>query len=164
MGYQTYFTGQFKLDKPLLPEHAQYLAAFSSTRRMKRDAGVAERLADPVRVQAGLPIGPQAAYFVGGGGLFGQDRDASIIDYNEPPTGQPGLWCNWEPIKDGTAIEWSGTEKFYNYVEWMQYLIDNFLSRWGYTVNGEVEWEGEEQGDIGKIIVTNNEVTTKIKT
>ena len=90
---------------------------------MKRKAEVAITMPDPIRQAAGLPIGDEAAYFVGGKGDFGQDHDNSIVDYNEPPTGQPGLWCQW--IIEDNEIIWDGGEKFYNYIEWIEYLIEN---------------------------------------
>jgi hypothetical protein len=46
-------------------------------------------------------------------------------------------------------------------VEWLDYLIENFLEPWGIKVNGEVEWQGEERDDRGLIVVKDNEVTTK---
>jgi hypothetical protein len=161
MGYTTEFDGSFKLDKPLKAEHAQYLAAFNNTRRMKRNPVAAETLPDPVRKAVDLPLGPDAAYFVGGAGFAGQDPDASIVDYNLPPAGQPGLWCKWAPNKSGTAIEWDGAEKFYDYVEWLEYLVANFLKPWGYVLNGEVTWQGEESDDRGKIVAKANQISTR---
>jgi len=73
------------------PEHVAYLKQFSDTRRMKRDPKKAEKRRDPIRIAAGLPIGPDGAYFVGGEGLGGQDLDKSVVDGNKPPKGQPGL-------------------------------------------------------------------------
>ncbi len=73
----------------------------------------------------------------------------------------PGFWCQWVPTEDGMGLEWDGNEKFYNYVEWLEYLIEKFFIPWGIKLNGEVEWEGEESGDLGIIIVKDNEVTTK---
>jgi len=171
MGYTTYFEGEFKFDKPLKPEHKAYLEAFASTRRMKRsELRVAER-PDPIRVAAGLPVGVDGGYFVGAEGFMGQEGagfDAQeekarlgIVNYNEPPMGQPGLWCQWVPKADGTAIVWDDGEKFYSYVEWLKYLIDHFLGPWGYKLNGEVEWSGEERDDRGLLIVRDNKITTK---
>ena len=73
----------------------------------------------------------------------------------------PGIWCQWIPTNDKEGIEWDGNEKFYEYIEWLKYLIKNFLSPKGYVLNGEVEWDGEERGDTGKIIVKDNIVETK---
>lgn len=102
--------------------------------------------------------GVDGEYFVGGGGHAGQNHDDNIIDYNTPPKNQPGLWCQWTVNKNGLKLEWDGGEKFYNYVEWLKYLIEHFFSKWDVILNGEVEWQGEDATDVGKIVVTNNEV------
>jgi hypothetical protein len=153
MGYTTSFTGRFTLDRPLDPEHAAYLHLFANTRRMRRNVVVAESLPDPVRVAARVPIGPGAAYFTGGVGFAGQGHDPSVIDSNRPPEGQPGLWCKWVPTDDLRGIEWSGAEKFYDYTEWLQYLIDHFLTPLGYVLSGSVRWCGEGSGDTGTLAV-----------
>ena len=158
MGYTTEFNGQFNLNKKLTKSRKEYLLKFAETRRMKRDPKKAEKLDDEVRRKVGLPIGEEAEYFVGGLGFCGQDSDESIIEYNETPKTQPSLWCKWIPNDDGTAIWWNGAEKFYSYIEWIQYLIQNFLEPWGYVLNGTVEWRGEEPNDTGSIVIENNQV------
>src|SRR5262249_30838871 len=135
----------------LKPEHSAYLKAFSETRRMQRNPRKVQGLPDPVRYAVDLPVGVEGGYFVGGGGDAGQDRDVSVVEYNQPPRGQPGLWCDWAPTADGTAIVWNGAEKFYRYVEWLRYLIEHFLAPWGYVLNGAVGWQGEDPGDRGTI-------------
>ena len=174
MGYTTDFTGSFTLDKPLTPEHRAYLEAFAGTRRMARKVSKTEKFPDPVRIAAGLPIGPQGAYFVGAdavedpasqpsfGSFRGQKHTSDILDYNRPPQGQPGLWCQWVPSEEGeeAAIEWDGNEKFYDYIAWIKYLIDHFLKPWGYVLNGCVDWQGEESDDMGRIEITDNVVKT----
>src|SRR5437588_5601505 len=124
MGYTTdFFFGGFKLDKPLKAEHAAYLVAFSHTRRMKRDTVETAKLPDPKREAVLLPIGTDGEFFVGSEENFGQNETPSIIDYNDPPATQPNLWCQWVPNDDGTAIVWDGSEKFYDYVPWLEYLV-----------------------------------------
>lgn len=73
----------------------------------------------------------------------------------------PGFWCQWIPTNDAKGIEWDGNEKFYNYVEWLQVIIDKFLIPNGYVLNGEVQWEGEESGDLGNIVVKDNIITVQ---
>lgn len=164
MGYTTEFEGSFKLDKPLLPEHKAYLDKFSDTRRMKRKVGMLLSKPDHIRTAVGLPLGFEGAYFVGAPDTgdpwdcCGQAHTPDIIDYNQPPTGQPGLWCQWVPNSEGTAIGWNGAEKFYDYAEWLKYIIAHFLTPWGYVLNGEVSWQGEESSDLGKIVVKDNHV------
>ncbi len=162
MGYSTDFNGSFELDKPLTDEHRTYLELFNNTRRMRRDAAKAELLDDPARLAVGLPIGDEGGYFVGALGCAGQDKDDSILDYNSPPKGQPGLWCQWMPDDGGDdAIVWDQGEKFYNFVEWLEYIVEHFLKPWGYVLNGEVEWDGEDRDDIGRIVVKDNVVETQ---
>ncbi len=158
MGYTTDFNGAFELDKPLAPEHKAYLEAFATTRRMKRDPVIVATFPDPLREAVGLPVGDDGGYYVGSRADHGQERDTSILDYNSPPQGQPGLWLQWTPNDAGTAIEWDEAEKFYDYVEWLDYLIGHFLEPWGYSLNGEVSWAGEEDDDRGVIYVKDNEV------
>lgn len=161
MGYTTDFTGKFNLDKPLTPQHCAYLEAFAQTRRMQRNAEATATMLDPIREVVGLPIGEQGGYFVGSPRDYGTDHTPDVTNYNNPPAGQPGLWCQWTPTEDGTAIEWDQGEKFYDYVEWLEYLIEHFLKPWGYVLNGAVDWQGEERGDIGRILIVNNAVSTK---
>jgi hypothetical protein len=59
-----------------------------------------------------------------------------------------GYHCDWAPTKDGIAIEWNGSEKFYDYGEWLEYLLREFLVPWGYTVNGKVTWQGAVIGEF----------------
>ena len=126
--------------------------------------------------------GIDGEYFVGGSGFCGQDNDVSVIDNNTPPgqigfndndsisflnrysenvkiikSGkcQPSLWCQWI-IGGENRLIWDGNEKFYYYVEWLQYLINHFFEPWGVKLNGEIEWVGEDPTDKGLIRVTNN--------
>ena len=144
MGYTTDFIGKFDLNKELSPKMKQYLTLFNETRRMKRNT-------DEV-------FGVQGEFYVFGGGSFGQDHEPNIIDFNEPPTTQPSLWNQWTPTQDGMGIEWDNGEKFYNYTEWLVYLINKILAPNGYILNGVVQWQGEENGDVGEIFVENNRV------
>lgn len=68
----------------------------------------------------------------------------------------PDSYCQWVVNDAGTRLEWDGNEKFYLYVEWLDYLIHFFFQPRGYKLNGEVEWYGEDHLDLGKIVVVNN--------
>lgn len=146
MGYSTEFDGEFNIDRPLHPKIREFLVKFSETRRMKRK--VPEEL-----------YGIDGEFYVEGEGNAGQDKEDNIIDYNTPPTTQPGLWCEWGVNDEGTEIRWDGGEKFYEYEEWIKYIIDKILAPNNYIVNGEIKWQGEDMNDRGKIIVKDNEVT-----
>jgi len=145
MGYSTDLFGSLKLNKQLSLDDKTYLEKFSSTRRMARNFPNDE-------------YGVEGEFFVDGEGDFGQGKEDNIIDYNRYPITQPGLWCQWVPSEDGWSIQWDGNEKFYNYVEWLEYVIDKILAPKGYVLNGTVDWQGEETEDIGRIVVIDNVV------
>lgn len=77
--------------------------------------------------------------------------------YNDN-SGYPGLWCHWTPSEDGALLGWDGGEKFYKYVEWLEYLVERFLKPWGRRIDGEVRYQGEESNDRGSIFAENNVV------
>ena len=161
MGYTTDFHGYFNLNKPLSEDQAIYLKAFSRTRRMKRDAKKTAKRADPLRMAVRLPVGDEGGYFVSESGFSGQDSGAGLLDYNEPPKGQPGLWCQWVGGDSRDTIHWDGGEKFYQYTAWLEYIIEHFLVPWGLRLDGEIEWIGECPDDLGKLVVEDNVVDEK---
>ena len=156
MGYTTSFDGGFRITPEVKPEHVEYINRFSGTRRMKRKADVAASLPDDVRLKAGLPIGEDGGYFTGGREFMGQGDDASIVNHNQPPSSQPGLWCQW--IITDNYLQWDRGEKFYHYEAWLTYLIEHFFEPWGYKLSGEVSWQGEDDNDRGTIYVKDNVV------
>jgi hypothetical protein len=159
MGYTTEFDGSVAVTPPLNPSEIDYLARFADSRRFSRVAG---------------------PYALDETGFRGPD----VIDYNQPPEGQPSLWCNWAPTADGTAIGWNEAEKFYDSAEWMQYLIDTFLRpgatlqaelaqpvpgrvyddafagfTFDHTVNGTIDAQGEDPDDTWRLVVQDNLVS-----
>jgi hypothetical protein len=165
MGYSTDFNGSFGLSRPLTETEKNYINCLASTRRVKRDSDTLMKL---YKGEHGIPTakektaeaiyGTEGEFFCKDDGNFGQTGDESVLDGNNPASTQPGLWCQWVINNEGTQLEWDGGEKFYNYTQWLEYIIENFLKPWGVIVNGETEWQGEESDDFGKIIVTENEI------
>lgn len=160
MGYQTDFQGSFAITPQMTNAHRAYINQFNRTRRMKRNPDKTVMLPDATREAVMLPVGVDGEFFVGSKEDFGQDHTPDILEYNSPPSTQPGLWCQWEVNEDG-ELAWDEGEKFYNYVEWLEYLIANMLSPWGYKLNGQVRWKGEDSDDAGTITVTDNLVDAK---
>ena len=177
MGYSTDFRGKLNLTPALTPVQLAFITAFNDTRRMGRDIN---KLMEVHKGEHGLPgadkAKPEEVYGVNGEFFVGDDN-VGVFDINCPPgqkdpwggknTGkgcQPGLWCGWTVYADdevNQTFEHDGGEKFYNYVEWLQYMIENFFTPWGVLLNGEIDWRGEDWDDTGNITVVNNEVTVK---
>lgn len=155
MGYTTEFKGQLKFDRPLAPAHVAYLRAFSGSRRMKRRVATTAKLADPVRKATSLGVGLEGGYYVG-------TDNATVVDANTPPTGQPGLYCKWTVTEDGQFLEWNGQEKFSNYVQWLGCLLSSFLIPWGYSATGVLVYQGEDKEDYGTLTVINNIMVRKV--
>jgi len=162
VGYTTEFQGSFKITPSLSENHKLYLQKFNKTRRMKRHETHPQLQDDPLRIIVNLPIGTEGEFFIGSKELFGQDfTRVSVKDSNSPPGSQPGLWCQWRPSDDSKVLEWDGGEKFYNYIEWLEYLIKKSFIPWGYILNGEIDWQGEDEEDIGTIIINDNVLTVE---
>jgi hypothetical protein len=97
------------------------------------------------------------------------EQVAALKEFNEqrhggntqPFPGMPGFWCQWVASDDGKRLEHDGGEKFYDYVEWLEYLIEHFIKPWGRKLNGECPWQGEENDDRGRIVVKDNIVTVQ---
>lgn len=160
MGYTTDFNGSLKLSKTATPEQIAYINTFSGTRRMVRNVN---RLQELFGEKHGLPevgYGKEGEFFCMDDGNSGQSFDNdSIIEYNQPPSTQPSLWCQWVLTEDGEYLEWDGGEKFYEYVKWLEYMVENFFKRWDIQLNGKIKWQGEDMDDRGIIVVENNVIT-----
>lgn len=162
MGYTTEFSGSFKLTPALNQEQINYLTAFSNSRRVKRHADLCEKKEDPIRYAVGLPVGEEGEFCVFSEGHW-MNSDETIIDYNQHPKNQHGLWCHWIPSEDGTEILWNGAEKFYEYIQWINYINENFLKPWGITIDGDVKWFGEDEEDIGIIVAKDGGISYRLK-
>ena len=68
------------------------------------------------------------------------------------------MWCQWILDENINSLVWDEQDKFYEFEEWMIYLV-NILSKRNYILNGEIDWEGEDQDDKGTIIVKDNVVS-----
>ena len=106
MGYTTDFIGHIDINPSLNDDEVRYLLGFAHTRHFRREEG-----------QYAVPGNPIA-----------EDGEGIEIDrYNTVHPRQPSFWCDWQPCWDGCCITWSGAEKFYNAVPWLEYVIEHFL-------------------------------------
>ena len=153
MEYYTVFEGSFRIKKPLNPAQVAYIQVFNEIRHIARNEELISSLPDPIRLDVGIEeVGEEGEYYTG------NTNKAIVFSENTPPLNQHGLWCHWTVTDDGTELAWDEGENFYNYVFWLQYLIDHFLIRFGSELSGEVAWAGDEPDDTGIIMVVNNKI------
>ena len=159
MGYTTYFNGALTFNKEVTPQLKEYINRFSSTRRMSRDVEKIKEIYPNWKELCFFgDLGEKGEFFAPRSKNYGHDDDDSILDYNGfRESVHPGLWCQWI-INDDNELVWDEGEKFYNYIEWLEYMIEKFFKPLGYILNGEIDWDGESSDDTGRIVVSNNEV------
>lgn len=155
MGYNTDFHGKLSIEPILKPEDKKFLYDFSNSRHIKRDIDKLIKLYGPGE------YGIDGEWFCDGN--CSPDRDESILNYNMPPSTQPGLWCDFCPNEDGSALIWNGDEKTSNGLEWITYLVTKYLAPRGYLVNGRLDANGEEYGDFWAIVVKDNVVKHQLR-
>ena len=69
---------------------------------------------------------------------------------------KPQTWCHWQltSIGNATYIDWDGGEKFYDYIEWLQFLVAAIRKvEPRAEFEGLIEWDGEGHGDTGVLRV-----------
>ena len=122
----------------------QYINEFSKSRRMKRNIDLIKKIdADWEKYSFKGKLGIEGEYYIKYDYKY---CDKSILDVNKPPKTQPGLWCQWI-INENDELCWDGGEKFYNYIEWLKYLIENFFVEENLIINGRIEFQGEYDYD-----------------
>lgn len=176
MGYYTSFSGSFRIEPALKKEHWDYLEMFLDKRHMRLDVEQVKDLPDPRRKALGLPIGVDGEFCVAvqetespwtAAGMQLEpkrvgDRPGLALDPNRPPGDVPSLYTYWR-LEEGPEEHYlSGPEdsaKFYEYVEWLTYLLEKFFIPWGYQLTGDVEWRGEDDDDAGQLELVENKLT-----
>lgn len=139
MGYNTWFDGSIEV-KGATREQIALLKGLHATRRMKR------KLPDE--------YGVEGEFYVSGSGHFGQEHEPNVLDYNRPPSTQPGLWLPWEFDDESSSLSIPDDGKHYYSIDWLVYLRDRVLK--GCELFGTVIWFGEDREDFGRIEVIGN--------
>ncbi len=81
---------------------------------------------------------------------------AAIAASPEPDL--PGYTGLLDVSEDRGRILPEDDESRHGFRRWLKLLIDHYLARRGYVLNGEVTWEGEDRDDSGTIFVKGNQV------
>lgn len=167
MGYSTVYVGDIKIEGVVPIKVFDYINEFSKIRHMKRNNKIIKEL----DINYGIKIfdyklGTDGEYYVNYSDPLMDDLEFkdSIIDYNAPPSTQPGLWCKWilkgEKKIDGyenVKIQWNRAEKFYDGYEWLKYIINNFLGKKGLRCEGVLS-SINDFNEVEYIFVVNNKI------
>ena len=161
MGYSTSFMGDFTLSRPVTKIEKDYLFKFTHTLRGSYDV---KQLAADSQEMYGMPnynnkknrtpediYGADGSYYVG-------DNFKYLLRNNNNGLGPTG-YCQWILGEDDETLIWDGGEKFYYYVEWLEYLIKYIFGPWGIKLNGTVFWSGDDVLDTGKIVIKDNYIS-----
>ena len=179
MGYYTSFEGTIAFDRPLDENLARFIKAFTKTRHVKRNVNTLNNTLNNIGIdpQIMLPPVPSIKDFGPDGMLFVPQyrptnttytedlfekipnvyNDVSVEDANTPPGTCPNLWADIELSETNDSLTLLDG-KNYDYQEWLRWLIRHIFEPAGYTLNGNITWQGEDQGDYGTISVKNNDV------
>lgn len=182
MGYQTVLGGSFSVTTVVTKKFMNFINRFSETRRMMRNPQIIKEM-DPYWAKRCFrgQLGDQAGYYTPPKiiksnwlpthvkapnkkttvkNLLGDVQDKSVVNCDCPPVNQPGFKCNWI-MPDRTTLQWNGSEKFVDYIEWLEYVIEHFFKPSGYVLNGVVFWQGDDFNDSGAITVRDNCIEVK---
>ena len=160
MGYHIEFKGYAKFDRPIDKELRDYINKFSATRHMQYDSTKIKSI-DKNWKSHGYQgkLGKECSYYVVPENINDQDivKDNFNDSYNTPPADCPSLWCNWI-INNKNHLVWNGSEKFEEYVHWLEYLIKHFFKPNNYILNGKYTYQGDFPIDRGTIIIKDNQI------
>ena len=145
MGYNIYYGGIVKIDKPLDDETYNIIMGLSETRRMTWDTDKLER--DGIAKKK--DIGQWGEFFFGHKHMshkqMSKFEENYAININWPPGCQPSLWGVWTVTDDRMGLVWNRNEKSYRGHEWLQYLVKKILIPRGYNTEGIINWFTEEE-------------------
>ena len=132
----TELEGYFKVNKPLDEETQFIIRGLRHGMSHRRDS---QQLANHL----GISLEVCFKNYGVDGQLYMEDNDIAVMPRQrheeERIPNQPSTRFSWKYFPEEQAIRWDRSEKFYCYVEWIQYLIDYVLAPRGYVLNGHVE-------------------------
>lgn len=130
MGYTTYFSGEFELDRQLSTEDK---AAFD---RLLADINIRQEW---IRHEK-----------------WGRDEPSTPNPKDLPEFGMLES-IGWEMDEDGSCLYYHW-ERECDSESWLNYLLDHFFIPRGYKLNGFVDWEGDGYEDFGYYNLDDNKL------
>lgn len=89
-------------------------------------------------------------------------RELEGVDGREAnDSDMPAGYNQWNLTRDCQGIEWDGGEKFYDYEEWLQYLVDKVIAPAGIELTGSVAYSGKDVEDVGLLLIEDGKVVKR---
>ena len=85
-----------------------------------------------------------------------ENRHDSKYHYGDEEREFPSIWCDFDIV--GREFRWNGSEKTYEGKQWIKFFLKKLLD-WSKAsdhliyAEGDMEWNGEEEDDRGRVIV-----------
>lgn len=179
MGYYTDFDGHFTITPPLQDRHEAYLQVWLPMEHRAYYEDKLKDIPDPLREAVGLPIGPEGVYATcvespdehwTKDGIVLEPRtigEREELRHLTPDTAAwcPTRYCYWTVESDDTGrceLQAPQSGKVYSYQEWLLFLLKKFFVPWGYTLNGQVNWNGEDRTDMGVMRIEDNVLSVDV--
>lgn len=138
MGYTTTFDGVFHFNKVPTIELIDTINNFSRTRHNYEEFP---------SIWCQWVIGKQYA-------------EAGEYNVNCVLTPEHSMKTPYECISGELVLGWNGYEKFYKAEKWLEYLINVFFKPNGYSITGNVHYQGEKKNNVGELTVIDNIITS----
>ena len=154
------FRGTFSLRPVPSPARAEYLKAFLAVQHGYWPVDYTSKQADPLREAVILPLGADAAFFVGhySNGLRGRNPFVhSCQGFQVGPGGQPhcGI-CPWHLSEDASQLKPDNKGQTMMPMKWLGWLVTHFLQPWQIEITGKVFLEDPCTSQEGAVIAVNN--------
>ncbi len=62
---------------------------------------------------------------------------------------------------EDTKLKWDESKDSANYLKWLKYILTEEFAPENIIANGTIRWLGEDMGDSGEIIITDNHLSYK---
>lgn len=151
-----YFQGSFNLTPGLSEAQASYLQAFLAVQHGFWPSEYVQQQADPLREAVGLPLGEDAAFYVGhySNGLKGRHPFINKhITISPGPGDQPHCGnCPWQLSPDSSKLVPDKKKLAAMPLKWLGWLVSNILTTWKINVTGVASYDDPCTSQEGRVV------------
>lgn len=154
------FRGVFTLNPAPTPARAEFLRAFLAVQHGYWPVEYVSKQSDPLREAVILPLGEDAAFFVGhhSNDLRGRHPFVdSCHAFQVGPGGQPHCgMCPWHLSQDATQLKPDNKGTTMMPMKWLGWLTQHLFQPWQIDITGKVLLDDPCTGQEGAVIAVSN--------